>query len=78
MWVSLVTSDEIPLVMSEFIENATRMLQQPSKPGDNKRYERALILMQKAHGIMNVISLNNCSKDGYFGFIVFVNMAVCY
>ena len=27
---------------------------------------------------MNVISLNNCSKDSYFGFVVFVNMAVCY
>ena len=43
-----------------------------------KNYERGLILLQKAHGIMNVISLEGCVRDQYFGLVVFVNMAVCY
>ncbi len=27
---------------------------------------------------MNVINLDSCSWDQYFGLVVFVNMAVCY
>jgi len=27
---------------------------------------------------MNVINLDYCLKDSYFGLVVFVNMAVCY
>jgi len=27
---------------------------------------------------MNVINLDSCSRDQYFGLVVFVNMAVCY
>ena len=65
--------------MSEFIENALRYIngEHKSEP-QMKNYERGLILLQKAHGIMNVISLESCPRDQYFGLVVFVNMAVCY
>lgn len=35
-------------------------------------------MLQKAHGIINVISIDNCKIDKYFGYVIFVNMAVCF
>ena len=54
--------DEIPLILSEFIENALRYIKGEGKPADQmmKNYERGLILLQKAHGIMTVISIEKC------------------
>jgi hypothetical protein len=69
-----VNLDEIPLVLSEFIENALRYIKGESKSEPPMK----LILLQKAHGIMNVINLDGCPRDQYFGLVVFVNMAVCY
>lgn len=64
-----VNEDEIPFVLAEFTENAMRYIKK-------EQYEKALILLQKAHGIINVISIENCKRDKYFGYIIFVNMAV--
>jgi len=64
-----VNEDEIPFVLAEFIENALRYI-------NKEQYDKALILLQKAHGIINVISIDNCSRDKYFGYVIFVNMAV--
>jgi len=65
--------------LAEFIENALRYIKGEHKTeSQTKSYERGLILLQKAHGIMNVISLEGCARDQYFGLVVFVNMAVCY
>lgn len=44
-----VNEDEIPFVLAEFIENSMRYIKK-------EQYEKALILLQKAHGIINVIS----------------------
>lgn len=66
-----VNEDEIPFVLAEFTENAMRYIKK-------EQYEKALILLQKAHGIINVISIENCPRDKYFGYIIFVNMAVCF
>jgi len=64
-----VNEDEIPFVLAEFTENAMRYIKK-------EQYEKALILLQKAHGIINVISIEHCKRDKYFGYIIFVNMAV--
>lgn len=45
-----VNEDEIPFVLAEFTENARRYI-------NKEQYEKALILLQKAHGIINVISI---------------------
>ena len=66
-----VNEDEIPFVLAEFTENALRYIKK-------EQFEKALILLQKAHGIINVISIDNCRRDKYFGYIIFVNMAVCF
>jgi hypothetical protein len=47
-----VNEDEIPFVLAEFTENALRYIKK-------EQYEKALILLQKAHGIINVISIEN-------------------
>ena len=47
-----VNEDEIPFVLAEFIENSMRYIKK-------EQYEKALILLQKAHGIINVISIDN-------------------
>lgn len=47
-----VNEDEIPFVLAEFIENALRYIKK-------EQFEKALILLQKAHGIINVISIDN-------------------
>jgi hypothetical protein len=66
----------------EFIENALRYIKGENKIESTKAYERGLILLQKAHGIINVMEnmLGNseCGRDKYYGLLVFVNMAVCY
>ena len=43
-----------------------------------EQYERALTLLQKAQGIINVISLDRCRRDKLLAFIVFHNHACCY
>ena len=37
-----------------------------------------MILLQKAHGIINVVSLEKCKRDKYFAFVVYHNMAACF
>ena len=66
-----VNEDEIPFVLAEFIENSMRYI-------IKEQYEKALILLQKAHGIINVISIDNCQRDKYFGYVIFINMAVWF
>jgi tetratricopeptide (TPR) repeat protein len=66
-----VNEDEIPFVLAEFIENALRYIKK-------EQFEKALILLQKAHGIINVISIDNWPRDKYFGYVIFVNMAVWF
>ncbi len=37
-----------------------------------------MILLQKAQGIINVVSLEKCKRDKLFAFVVYHNMAACY
>jgi hypothetical protein len=41
-------------------------------------FERALFLLKKAHGLIDVTDLRNCKRDQFNFFVVFHNMAVCY
>ena len=69
--VGLITKDEVPIVLNELNDSAIRYIAR-------EQYEKALILLQKAHGIINVVSLDKCARDKYFAFVVFHNMAACY
>ena len=41
-------------------------------------YDKAVVLLQKANGIINVVSIDHTIQDQLMGFIVFHNMAACY
>lgn len=66
-----VSQDEVPIVLSELNDSALRYIQRD-------QHKKALILLEKAHGIINVISLENCKRDQYIAFAIFQNMAVCF
>lgn len=66
-----VSQDEVPIVLNELNDTGRRHY-------DREQYEKALILFQKAHGIINVISLDHCRRDQHTAFVIFHNMAACY
>ena len=66
-----VSKDEIPIVMAELNDSAYRFIKR-------EQYERALNLLQKAYGIMDVIDFKACRRDKFHLFIMFHNMALCY
>lgn len=43
-----------------------------------EQFEKALNLLQKAYGIMDVVEFNICRRDKFNLFILFHNMALCY
>lgn len=66
-----VSQDEVPIVLNDLNDSALKYI-------SREQYEIALVLFQKAHGIINVISLDHCRRDQHLGFIIFHNMAACY
>ena len=66
-----VSKDEIPIVMAELNDSAYRFIKR-------EQYERALNLLQKAYGIMDVIDFKACRRDKFHLFVMFHNMALCY
>jgi hypothetical protein len=66
-----VSKDEIPIVLAELNDSAYQFIKR-------EQYERALNLLQKAYGIVDVIDFSTCRRDRYHLFIMFHNMALCY
>ena len=66
-----VSKDEIPIVLAELNDSAYRFIKR-------EQYERALNLLQKAYGIMDVIDFKSCRRDKFHLFVMFHNMALCY
>ena len=48
--------DEIPLVLMELNESALAYIQRD-------QYEKALLLLQKAHGVLDVVDLTGSRRD---------------
>ena len=67
----LLILDEVPIVLHELNEAAIKYLAREMP-------EKALILLQKANGIINVVSLQSTSLDSMLGFYIYHNMAACY
>lgn len=67
----LSCADEIPLVLLELNESALIYLQK-------EQYENALLLLQKAHGVLDVVDTTKSQRDSYIALQVFYNMAMCY
>ena len=52
--------DEIPMVLQELNESALAYL-------SRDQYENALLLLQKAHGVLDAVDLSGCKRDQYIG-----------
>lgn len=66
-----VSKDEIPIVLMELNDAAYNYLKK-------EHYEKALTLLQKSHGILEVINLDQNKRDKNLAVITFQNMAMCY
>ena len=66
-----VNQDEIPIILAELTDAAYNFIQR-------ENYEKALILLQKTEGVLEVVSLEGCSRDKYVSFITYNNMSMCF
>ena len=68
---TFVCVDEIPMVLQELNESALAYL-------NRDQFENALLLLQKAHGVLDAVELNDCKRDQFIALQLFHNMAMCY
>ena len=66
-----VNQDEIPIILAELTDAAYNFIQR-------ENFEKALILLQKTEGVLEVVSLEGCSRDRYISYITYNNMAMCF
>ena len=66
-----VNQDQIPIILSELTDAAFNFIQRES-------YEKALILLQKAEGVLEVVNVESCIRDKYIAFITSNNMSMCF
>ena len=64
-------TDEIPMVLCELNESAMAYL-------GRDQFDNALLLLQKAHGVLDVVDLSGSRRDQFIAFQLFHNMAMCY
>lgn len=43
-----------------------------------EQFENALLLLQKAHGVLDVVDITKSRRDSNIGLQLFYNMAMCY
>ena len=66
-----VSKDEIPIVLIELNDAAYNYLKK-------EHYEKALTLLQKSHGILEVIDIDQNPRDHNLALITFQNMSMWY
>ncbi len=66
-----MSKDEIPIVLGELNDSAIVFIKR-------EQYEKALNLLQKAYGIMDVVDFTLCRRDRLNLFVLFHNMGLCY
>lgn len=64
-------SDEIPIVLLELNESALAFI-------TREQFEKALLLLQKAHGVLDVVDISLSKRDQMIAIEIFYNMALCY
>jgi hypothetical protein len=43
-----------------------------------EQFEKALLLLQKAHGVLDIVDLSQSKRDQTIALELFHNMALCY
>ena len=66
-----VNQDEIPIILAELTDAAYNFIQR-------EQWEKALILLQKTEGVLEVVTLENCARDKFVQFITYNNMSMCF
>ena len=66
-----MSKEEIPIVLAELNDSAISFIKR-------EQYEKALNLLQKAYGVMDVVDFTLCRRDKFNLFVLFHNMALCY
>ena len=66
-----VSQDEIPIILAELTDAAYNFIMR-------ENWEKAITLLQKTEGVLEVVSLEGCARDRYISFITYNNMAMCY
>ena len=59
------------MVLCELNESALAYL-------NREQFDNALLLLQKAHGVLDVVDLTGCKRDQNIALQLFHNMAMCY
>ena len=66
-----VSQDEIPIILAELTDAAYNFIMR-------ENWEKAITLLQKTEGVLEVVSLDGCARDRYISFITYNNMSMCY
>ena len=69
--ISNLVTDEIPIVLLELNESALAFI-------TREQFEKALLLLQKAHGVLDVVDISQSKRDQMIAIEIFYNMALCY
>lgn len=66
-----VNQSQIPIILAELTDAAYNFAMRD-------QYEKALVLLQKTEGVLEVVNLETSSRDKYIQFITCNNMAMCF
>lgn len=66
-----VEQDQIPIILSELTDAAHNLIVRDS-------FDKALMLLQKAEGVLEVVKLDGSVRDRYLLFLVNNNMSLCF
>ena len=66
-----MTEEEIALILIELNRSAVQLINRDS-------FNEALTLLQKAHGVLDVVDLASSRRDEAHALALFYNMGLCY
>lgn len=66
-----VNQSQIPIILAELTDAAYNFAMRD-------QFEKALVLLQKTEGVLEVVNLETSSRDKFISFITCNNMAMCF
>lgn len=66
-----VNQSQIPIILAELTDAAFNFI-------SRDQFEKALVLLQKTEGVLEVVNLETSSRDKFIQFITCNNMAMCF
>ena len=66
-----VNQNQIPIILAELTDAAYNFTVR-------EQFEKALVLLQKTEGVLEVVNLETSSRDKFVAFITYNNIAMCF